>query len=279
MSGPRIALVLGKPPERSPVLPDVIARLDGRAEVMVHVPSRGAPVDPVAWSLRTADLVAVRGLGQRALAALAVVEDAGVRCCNRIAATLAVRDRVLVHRLLTAAGVPVPATTEVPTWEDVTAGAAGSVMVKAVDGRSGRGTGVLPAPDGVLPTEPPFPGPYLVQRFVPNDGRDRKLYVIGDRVAGLLKRWPRAPGDQEAGVPFPVEPDLEALARRVGAAIGLELYGVDVVVGPGGPAVVDVNPFPSCSGVQGAATSIAEHLLVAASGPAVAQRLAGGTPA
>lgn len=258
-------MVLGKPPERSPVLPEVIARLADRAAVTVHVPTADVPVDPVGWALPSADLVAVRGLGHPALTALAVLEDAGVRCCNRIAATLAVRDRALVNRLLAAADVPVPAAVEVPTWADAAVAAAGrSVVVKSADSSRGRGAGVLSAPCGPLPATPPFPGPYLVQEFVPGDGWDRKVYVIGDRVAGLLKRWPRPPDEPRHGEPFPVTDELAAVARGTGAALGLEVYGVDVIEGPDGPAVVDVNPFPSCAGVPGAAAAIADHLLGAA---------------
>lgn len=94
---------------------------------------------------------------------------------------------------------------------------------------------------------------------------DRKLYVIGDRVAGLLKSGGVG---RRTGEPFEPGPALTALARRTGRALGLEIFGVDVIAGERGPAIVDVNAFPSCNGVHGAAEAIAEHLLVAAGGAA-----------
>lgn len=262
---PHIAFVLGKPPERSPVLPEVIARLRAVAALRVAVPDATHPLDPGAAWLRHADVVAVRGLGEGALAALAVAEQSGVRCCNRIAATLAVRDRAQVCRLLAEHGVPVPDTVTVAAWADALRRAGGRpAVVKAADAARGRGAGVVIAADGELPTNPPFDGPYLVQDYVAGDGVDRKLYVIGWRVAGLLKRWPRAPDAPRGGVPFDVSDEHADLARRAGASLGLEIYGVDVVEGAAGPAVVDVNPFPSCAGVLGAAAAIADHLLAIA---------------
>ncbi len=55
----------------------------------------------------------------------------------------------------------------------------------------------------------------------------------------------------------------------VGGTLHLDIYGVDVVEGPDGPVLVDVNAFPSCRGVPGAARAIAGVLLarVDRSGP------------
>lgn len=73
-----------------------------------------------------------------------------------------------------------------------------------------------------------------------------------------------------AGVPVPAARVVEGwaqareLARRVGAATGLEVYGADVLVGDDGPRVVDVNAFPGFRGVPDAAEAVARHVLVVA---------------
>ncbi len=63
------------------------------------------------------------------------------------------------------------------------------------------------------------------------------------------------------GIPFAPDAELTTLAQRVGEVVGLELYGVDVLLGEAGPVVVDVNPFPGFRGVADAPRLIAEHLL------------------
>jgi ribosomal protein S6--L-glutamate ligase len=55
-----------------------------------------------------------------------------------------------------------------------------------------------------------------------------------------------------------VTPELERLARSCGDAFELELYGVDVLLSPRGPLVVDVNEFPNYTGVDDAPRAIAE---------------------
>jgi glutathione synthase/RimK-type ligase-like ATP-grasp enzyme len=62
------------------------------------------------------------------------------------------------------------------------------------------------------------------------------------------------------GRPVPVEPEVRDAAVRTGAALGLGLYGLDVIESPDGPVVVDVNYFPGYKGVPDAAAMIADHI-------------------
>ncbi len=234
----RIAFVLGKPPRGSSVVPEVIERLrrDG-CDVTVHLPHEASePVPP--W-LFDADLVVQRGLNREALVAVGRLEETGVRCCNRVEATMAAHDRLLLAHRLAAAGLPVPTTVPAATWADVLDARGRAVVVKARDGWRGRGAAVLVAPDGALPSAAPFAGPYVVQDFVA--GADTKLYVAGHGVRGRQG---------------PPTPQLADLARRAGAALGLEIYGVDVV----GGCMVDVNPFPGFRGVPQAARLVTHHI-------------------
>jgi ribosomal protein S6--L-glutamate ligase len=257
---PRIAFLLGKPVPASSALAGALDRLRALpATVTIHHPGGEAP--PL--SLFDADLIVQRGLPMPALEAALALERAGIRCCNGIAATIAVKDRARSVQTLAGAGVPVPTTVPVDAWpalRDKTAGR--PVVVKTAAERTGRGRGVLVAARGDLPPEAPFEGPYVAQDYVPNDGMVHKVYVAGRQAAGLLKRQ-SADGPAAAFAP---DPGLIALSLRVGAALGLEIYGVDVLSGPDGPVVIDVNPFPGFRGVPDAARLIADHLTALATG-------------
>ncbi|MDO5535702.1 MAG: hypothetical protein Q4F65_13765, partial [Propionibacteriaceae bacterium] len=121
----------------------------------------------------------------------------------------------------------------------------------------GRGEGVLAS---VLPPHPVTEGPYVVEECIAHDGIDRKLYVAGAEVFGLLKPSTLLAEHTTSGEPFHPDDALRALALAATAAVGLHLAGVDVVIGPDGPVVVDVNPFPGYRGVAGAADAVAAHL-------------------
>ena len=251
-----VAMLLGKPPERSPVVPDVIICLRATGAVVhTHVPRPGGSLP--GW-LDDVDLVALRGLRRQTLAALVEREQGGLRCVNHAHATLTARDRVAVQRALADAYLSAPAAATVQNVARARRWAAGRPsVVKAATVDGGRGLGVTMWPAGDTDTEPAGPGPYLVQEWVPGDGVDRKVYVAGSVLGGLLK--PR--GGARAGRPFSPSPALCRLALAVGRTLHLDIYGVDVVEGPGGPVIVDVNAFPSCHGVPGAARAIAGVLL------------------
>jgi glutathione synthase/RimK-type ligase-like ATP-grasp enzyme len=58
-----------------------------------------------------------------------------------------------------------------------------------------------------------------------------------------------------------VDETLSRLARSCAAAFDLSLLGVDVVEGPDGPLIVDVNEFPNYTGIVEAPEVIGRLLL------------------
>lgn len=253
-----ITFLLGKPVRGASIFPEVFDRLrrHGR-EVRVHLPHETGDFLP-AWLLDAA-LIVHRGLNPAALAALSHLEQTGRRCCNRIAATLATQNRYKLQQQLAAAGLPIPWYSMASTWSEVRAHATErAIVAKTVDGSRGRGTGVDSIEAGWAAAQAPFPGPYLVQERIVNDGWDRKLYVAGLSCRGLLKAGLRR--NSGGCAPFAPTPVLCELALAVGQALGLEIYGVDFVMGRQGPLIVDVNVFPGFKGLPDAGQLIGDYL-------------------
>lgn len=259
----RLAFVLGKPPHPSTAIAGAIDRLSSSGyDVSVHLPHEGSGNRPA--SLSGSDIVVQRGLRDDVLASLLPLESAGVRCCNPIATTRALADRLVVVERLAAAGIAVPATSVARSWAGIGAvSRTGAVVVKARNGTAGRGTGVAIILDGRPPPNPAFAGPWLLQEFVPGDGRVWKLYVVGDDVRVLLKPTDATSGrgPVEAGIESsPSKSELSELGVSAGRALGLDIYGVDVIAGPDGPRVIDVNPFPGLRGILDGASLVAGYV-------------------
>src|SRR5688572_5170693 len=86
-----IACLLGKRPRPGTVISEVIDRLRAiPASVTVHVQKGDAPLPE---ELADSHLVVQRGLGLAELSAAMQLETSGVRCCNRVSASIAVADR------------------------------------------------------------------------------------------------------------------------------------------------------------------------------------------
>jgi ribosomal protein S6--L-glutamate ligase len=104
--------------------------------------------------------------------------------------------------------------------------------------------------------------PVIVQEYLPGDGWDWKLWVLGDHLAVARRRTAL---DEVRGEDRPVQLNrLPAgwlqLARDIGALFGLELYGVDVLATQRGPVAVDVNAFPGYRSVHDAPAHLARFV-------------------
>jgi len=109
------------------------------------------------------------------------------------------------------------------------------------------------------------PGPYLVQDLVTSPREQLKVYVVGERAFGVRKRF-SSTSFADAGRPAHLDPEVREIALRCGRALGLGLYGMDVVETADGPVVVDVNYCAGCRGVPGAAPAIADYVAAYARG-------------
>ena len=217
------------------------------------------------------------------------LEGTGALVANRIDALLAAQDKLRTSWLLRRAGVTTPraAVAQAPRDAVAALGAMGEAVLKPIAGSLGEGLQRVRADragrKAVLERIEQAGAVYL-QEYVPNPGRDARVFVVGDRVEGAMER--RAPAGEwrtnvERGATVRElgrDGALATLALRAAQALGLDWAGVDVVAGPAGPTVLEVNGNPSWQGLLAAtgedmAEPIAEHVWARAQRRAERQRL------
>ncbi|HXL07525.1 MAG TPA: hypothetical protein VN964_11425, partial [Gemmatimonadales bacterium] len=202
------------------------------------------------------DLFVLKSRSDLAMSVAADLHGAGARLLNPYPVSALLRDRVVTFRVLRAAGVSVPETF---------AASHPSQLLPALD----RGPLIIKPyrrykkhrPEVVtnaaeLAALGPSEEPVFAQRYHPPDGPDRLVYSIGSELFGVL-RGPE-------GAPFALSPELVDIARRCGAALGIDLFGVNVVESAGRAYVVDMSSFPSFRGVPDAARRVAKYVFKAA---------------
>ncbi|MEU5432390.1 hypothetical protein AB0G73_03315 [Streptomyces sp. NPDC020719] len=211
-----------------------------------------------AWVLKTVS-------GGPGLTLLEAAASVGLTTVNDARSIRGVRDKALAAAIGRARGLPMPATyaaavpellTEIPESEY-------PLVVKPVDGSAGRGVCLVPTPDHLVAMLPELAGQGMLvaQPYVPNSGVDLKVYCVGGELYATERCSPLHPDHsvRERRVALPAE--VAATVSQVGAVYGLDLYGVDVLLGPDGPVVVDVNDFPSFRQVPDAAARVARAVL------------------
>ena len=227
-----------------------------------HVAGANLSIDGGGHSLNSLDAVLVRSMPPGSLEqvvfrmdALARLEAAGVRVSIRRKAIEAAVDKYLATAKLQAAGLLVPPTIVCQTAADGLAAfetLGGDVVVKPLFG--GEGRGITRVSDAAIarrvftPLEQIGAVLYL-QQFVPHDGVDWRLLVIGDEVLGMKRI---NPDDWRTNIslgarpaPLEVTVELAQLARRAAAAVGATVAGVDLLPARDGRLyAIEVNAVP-----------------------------------
>ena len=98
-------------------------------------------------------------------------------------------------------------------------------------------------------------GVLYLQQYIPNPGRDIRAFVVDDHVAGAIYR--AAPSGSwisnlsRGGIPEPctVTSEIEELACGAAQVVGAVYAGVDLVEGPDGLSILEVNGTPSARGI------------------------------
>src|SRR5947209_3510369 len=142
------------------------------------------------------------------------------------------------------------------------------------DGTCGLGVRVVHTEAELLAEARPShkPPPVLAQRYHPPEGRDLKIYVIGERLFGVRKVFPARTEAEKYGEPFAPTAEQADIALRCGRAFGIDLYGVDLIESEGKTYVVDMSSIPGFKGVPDAPSHLASYFYAAA------ERAASGRP-
>ncbi len=182
----------------------------------------------------------------------------GLPVVNPVDAQLAAEDKAETSFLLARAGVPTPAMRAVQRLDEAVRALAelGPAVAKPPYGSLGIGVErVVPGAAGTrrrLATLLGRHGVVYLQAWAGREpAEDLRLFVAGGAVAGAIARAAR-PGEFRTNVhqgarARAIRPRAEIAAIAVAAtrALGLEYGGVDLIEGPDGPTVIEVNGTPS----------------------------------
>jgi len=250
----------GSPPRLNPIMAEVFELLEARQiNVVVRFPEEELvcldrfKVD--------ADLYVLKSNTELALSLAMAYERIGARVLNRARASALAKDKLLAAAILARAGIPAPRSLAARRTDQLGDGvdADHPLILKPHRGFHGAGVAVADHPSE-LPATDVYPEVVFAQEYLADARRDLKVFAIGEEVFGVRKAF--APDSYlRAGEPTPLSEEIEQIARRCGAAFGLELYGLDVAEDPrAGARVIDVNYFPGYRGVPGAARRVADYI-------------------
>jgi RimK family alpha-L-glutamate ligase len=181
-------------------------------------------------------------------------------------------DKYDILAILEDEGVPVPrtlATENVNEALKAFSELGGDVVVKPIFGSRGKGaTRIVDADiaDTVFKAITFHHGVIYMQEFVPHGHSDIRAFVIDSRVIASMRRvaqgWKTNYSQGAKPAPTKISKEFEELAIKSAKAVGCKIAGVDILEGPEGPRIVDVNSQPGWKGLQAVTkVNIAEEIV------------------
>jgi ribosomal protein S6--L-glutamate ligase len=246
------------------------------------VVSRGRPALYLSGALvAKTDLVIPRigaSITNYGLAVVRQFDMMGVPVLNTAVAIARSRDKLRALQLLTRKSIDVPTTVcaRSPAGLDAALELVGGcpAIVKLQQGTQGIGTMIAETPQAVaslLETLWAMGQDIVLQEYIrESKGRDIRAIVVGTRVVAVMRRTAKA-GEfrsnlHRGGLGIKVKLDKRYSSAAVAAtrAMGLEIAGVDMLEGVGGPKILEINSSPGLEGIERAsgvdvATAIVKH--------------------
>lgn len=200
------------------------------------------------------------------------LERSGLPITNPPASIEKAVDKYRALFLLEEEGIPTPRTvaTESPrraleAFEEL----GGDVVIKPIFGS--RGMGVTRVSDVEVARRIFHNLNYnrnvlYIQEFIPHGTKDVRAFVVDGRVIAAMERvadsWKT--NVSQGARPVPIEPsrELEEMAVKAAETIGCKVAGVDIIEGPNGLLVNELNSQPGFRGLQSVTkVNIAEKIV------------------
>lgn len=233
---------------RSAVLEGLYSILSQRGFAVTE----GVP-DNAAWDLDLTprhDLYILKARTELPLSVAGVLHQRGARLLNPYPSCVAVLNKIVATAMMRNAGIPTPhswATLDPSLLRSVAIAQRMPLILKPFNGVHSQGITVVRGPDD-LAGLPVAERPMLVQEFVDGCTERYKIHCVGGQVFATRKPFSLG-GTHALGEPCEVGDEVRDVALRCGRLFGMGLYGLDVLIGPSGPVVVDVNSFPGYRGL------------------------------
>ena len=181
-------------------------------------------------------------------------------------------DKYDILAILEDVGVPVPRTLATESVNEALKAfneLGGDIVVKPIFGSRGQGAtrvNDVDIADTVFKAITFHHGVIYMQEFVPHGTSDIRAFVIGNQVVASMRRvaagWKTNYSQGAKPAPATISKEFEEIAVKSAKAVGCKIAGVDILEGPDGPRIVDVNSQPGWKGLQVVSkVNIAEEII------------------
>ncbi|MBN1385717.1 RimK family alpha-L-glutamate ligase [Candidatus Woesearchaeota archaeon] len=175
-------------------------------------------------------------------------------------------DKLLTQLALQKSGIPMPKTfipATVEAAKKILQKMNFPIVMKFPQGTQGKGVvfaDSISAAVSVLDALTALNQPFIIQEYIETGGADIRAFVVGDKVIASMKRVSSSPDNEKRsnihaggkGEPVELDSKTRLIAVKAAQIIGADICGIDLLMSPTGPLVIEVNLSPGLQGITGA---------------------------
>ena len=211
-----------------------------------------------------------------ALAVTREFERRKIYCCNSSQSIETAKDKLQLHQLLVQHNLPTPKTMllKFPMNVPLIKQEIGfPLIIKKITGMEGYGVYLCESAANFQDLMELFEkdnseSTFMLQEFITDSrGKDLRVFVLGGRVIGCMKRYSetsfKANFSRGGKVePFHLSPEIEWLATETAKLAGLDIAGIDLLFDKDGYKICEANSSPGFKGLElVVGETIAEQIL------------------
>ena len=191
---------------------------------------------------------------------LSKMEKLGLIVINPSKAIEHCADKYAILSIMETSGISIPRTIATESVTDALKAfdeLGGDVIIKPIFGSRGIGTTRLIDSEIASTAFKAIVfhhGVIYLQEFIPHGKSDIRAFVVGDQVIASMRRvsqtWKNNYSQGAKPAKLKLSSTLEELAIKAARAVSCKIAGVDILEGPNGPMIVDVNSQPGWKGLQ-----------------------------
>ena len=201
------------------------------------------------------------------------MEVAGIKVINSTYPFRRSRDKYATQYTLQAAGIPIPKTF---TTESLARAYEKTqemipIIYKPILSSMGKGSMKFDETDlayNAYRMLDRLYQPLIIQGYIPNPGRDIRIFVVGDECIGAVYKyipegqWKSNVAQGGKMVEEEMPSEIIELGFKAARTMGLDYCGVDIMESSDGPVVLEVNAAPGWQGLKEATGKDVADLIV-----------------
>jgi len=181
-------------------------------------------------------------------------ESKGIRTINSTESLMDCQDKWKTHELLSSAGLPMPKTllnfNKEISFDEVASKLGSPFIIKNNYGSRGEGVYLIHNDEELKDSLSQFQSGYIFQEFINTSyGKDVRVHVIGGEVIACVLRSSdkdfRSNFSQGGNATsYEITEEIKQLSIDAAKAMNLEIAGIDLLFGPEGIIICEINGIP-----------------------------------